>query len=310
MGSVCNLPVFKISNFKDYNNCIDYFESNFYVRTFKDHLNENCFLEDPHGHDFYLVLVITKGSGVHYIDSRKYIVKPGAMFIISPGQIHKWELGQSTDGYVLFFTNKYFLLDFNSEKLTSLPFLQSTISLPCIMLDEVQQKQILSVFIKIEKEYSARNLNYHELIRIYLNEMFIKLARFYSKTHSLKSVCNYELVQLNKFQSLIDLYYKKHEPLSFYADKMSITQKQLSYLCKKVLNKKPSQLITERLILEAKRLIIHSEYTISMISDVLNYSDNSYFNRIFKKNCNLTPEQYRNSFSYHILDDSNEKSIA
>ena len=50
--------LFTISNFKDYNNCVVDFESNFYVRRFKDHLKENCFLEKPHGHDFYLILII------------------------------------------------------------------------------------------------------------------------------------------------------------------------------------------------------------------------------------------------------------
>lgn len=309
MKNSCSLPVFTISNFKDYNNCVVDFESNFYIRKFKEHLNENCFLEDPHGHDFYLVLIITKGSGVHYIDSTKYDVKPGAIFIISPGQIHKWELGKETDGYVLFFTKKYFLLDFNSERLTSLPFLQSTFSQPHILLNEAQQKQILNVFVKVSEEYSGRNLNYHELIRIYLNEMFIKLARFYSQKHSIKSVYNYELIQLNKFESLIDSYYKKHKPLSFYASEMNISLKQLSYLCKKVINKKPSEMITDRLILEAKRLIIHSDYSITMISDILNFNDNSYFARMFKKICNQTPDQYRNSFSYFIYKNNNNNTF-
>ena len=310
MKNTCKFPVFNISNFKDYNNCVVDFESNFYVRKFRDHLKENCFLEKPHGHDFYLILTITKGSGVHYIDSTKYKVQPGAMFIISPGQIHKWDLTQDTDGYVLFFTKKYFLLDFNSERLTNLPFLQSTFSQPCILLEPTEVSQIISVFNKVEEEYSGRNLNYHELIRIYLNEIFIKLARFYSAKHSIKSVYNYELIQLNKFETLIDKYYKHHKPLSFYAEEMSISLKQLSYLCKKVLDKKPSEMLTDRLILEAKRLIIHSDLSITTISENLNFNDNSYFTRMFKKICNKTPDQYRNSYSYFVFNDTKGRLFA
>lgn len=307
MKNTCNLPVFTISNFKDYNNCVVDFESNFYVRKFKDHLKENCFLEKPHGHDFYLILIITKGSGVHYIDSTKYDVVPGAMFIISPGQIHKWELSIDTDGYVLFFTKKYFLLDFNSERLTKLPFLQSTFSQPHILLNKEQQLEMIQIYKKIHNEYRCRYLNYHELIRIYLNEMFIKLARFYSTKNSLKSVYNYELIQLNRFESLIDLHYKTHKSLSFYAEELNISLKQLSYLCKKVLDKKPSEMLSDRLILEAKRLIIHSDLSICLIADSLNFSDNSYFARTFKKACNQTPDQYRSSYSYFIYQDNQNR---
>lgn len=307
MKNTCNLPVFNISNFKDYNNCVVNFESNFYIRKFKDHLKENCFIEKPHGHDFYLILIVTKGSGLHYIDSKKYDVAPGAMFILSPGQIHKWELSDDTDGFVLFFTKKYFLIDFDSERLTKLPFLQSTFSQPYILLDKEQQTKMVSIYKKIHEEYRSQYLNYHELIRIYLNEMFIKLARFYSAKHSLKSVYNHELIQLNRFENLIDLYYKEHQPLSFYAEKLNISLKQLSYLCKKVVDKKPSEMLTTRLILEAKRLIIHSDLSICLISETLNFSDNSYFARTFKKACNQTPDQYRNSYSYFIYQDNQNR---
>ena len=307
MKNTYNLPVFNISNFKDYNNCVADFESNFYVRKFKDHLKENCFLEKPHGHDFYLILIITKGSGDHYIDSKKYKIEPGAMFILSPGQIHKWELSKDTDGFVLFFTKKYFLLDFNSERLTKLPFLQSTFSQPYILLTKEQETEIIDVYGKIHNEYRSRYLNYHELIRIYLNEMFIKLARFYSVKNNLKSVYNYELIQLNRFENLIDCHYKDHKSLSFYADKLNISLKQLSYLCKKVIDKKPSEMLLDRMILEAKRLIIHSDLSISLIADLLNFSDNSYFARTFKKACHQTPDQYRNSYSYFIFSDNKNR---
>ena len=80
-----SLPVFKISNFKDYNNCTLEFEANFYIRKFKDHLCENCFLEKPHAHDFYLILVITAGTGKHYIDTHEYDVHTGSFGVQRTG---------------------------------------------------------------------------------------------------------------------------------------------------------------------------------------------------------------------------------
>ena len=112
MKNTINLPVFNISNFQDYNNCMD-FDSHFYIRPFNDHIQVNHFIETPHGHDFYLLLLITKGSGIHTIDNVEYVIEPGALFIVSPGKVHYWNLANDTDGYILFFKKDYFKIAFS-----------------------------------------------------------------------------------------------------------------------------------------------------------------------------------------------------
>ncbi len=295
MRKTCCLPVFNILNFSDYNNCMK-LESNFYVRKFKDHLKDNSFLEKPHGHDFYLILIITKGSGKHIIDSKEYLIEPGVMFIIAPGQVHQWKLSEDTDGYVLFFTKKYFLIDFNKYKMTDLPFFKSSFSSPYVKLNNMEQQNIMSYYSKLCREYRNTQFKYAEMIRALLNAMFIELHRIYTKK-SIQSISyNYELLILNKFEALIDENFDCNKPLSFYTNQLNLSAKQLSYLCKKVINKTPSEMILERKILEAQRLLIHSDMSVTSISATLNYTDNSYFSKIFKKTCSLTPEQYRLSF--------------
>lgn len=292
MASKSNLPVFNISNFDDYNNCMK-FDGSFYIRNFNEHVNENLFIEKPHGHNFYLILLVTKGTGKHTIDFLEYEVYPGAMFIVSPGQIHHWNLSPKIDGCILFFTKEYFLHDFDTNKLTRFPFFNSTFSIPSIKLNSKQRKSIAQKYKLIAEEYQTRSTNYREMIRIYLNAMFIELSRVYVKNSNNKLVYNYDLLQLNKYEALVDKYFKRHRPISCYSKKMNITDRQLSYLCKKTVNKTPLEILTNRIILEAKRLIIHSDLSISSISNELNFNDNSYFIRLFKKNTKLTPEQFR-----------------
>ena len=292
------LPVFNISHFEDYNHCME-FDRNFYVRPFNDHISVNHFIEKPHSHDFYLVLLITRGSGVHNIDFKEYKVEPGAMFVLIPGQVHQWSLSEDTDGFVLFFTRDYFLLDFNHDRLRNLPFFNSAFGTPYLLLDPEQQESVSQLYEKINDEYQRHQLSYHEMIRLYLNVMLVELYRYHKLKHESKYdlAYNYDLIQLNRFESLVDEYFKTHEGLPFYADKMSLSLKQLSYLCKKTVNKTPSEIIIDRIILEAKRLIIHSDMSISSIAVSLNYNDNSYFIRMFKKACGQTPDQFRYSYA-------------
>lgn len=292
MISKPQLPVFNISNFDDYNNSIK-FDGSFYIRSFSEHVSENVFIEKPHGHNFYLILLITKGSGIHTIDFLEYKVFPGAMFIVSPGQIHHWNLSADVDGHILFFTKTYFLHDFNTEKFNSFPFFNSTFSSPFIKLNNDHLKSVVLKYELIHKEYKVRATNYQEMIRVYLYAMFIELSRAYIKNDDNSPVFSYDLVQLNHYEALVDRYYKKHRPISCYSKKMNITDRQLSYLCKKTVNKTPLAILTDRIILEAKRLLIHSNLSISSISNELNYNNDSYFIRLFKKNTKLTPEQFR-----------------
>ncbi len=298
--SKSKLPVYDISNFDDYNESLK-FESNFYIRKFCEHVNENLFIEKPHGHNFYLILLITKGSGLHTIDFLEYDVFPGAMFIISPGQIHHWNLSTDIDGYILFFTKDFFLLDFNTEKLTRFPFFNSTFSLPFMNLSEEVRENIKSKYLLIFKEYKQRSSGYPEMIRIYLNAMFIELSRVYVENLEKEHIYNYDLSQLNRFEALVDKYFRMHRPITCYSKKMNITDRQLSYLCKKTVNKKPTEILTDRIILEAKRLIIHSDLSISSIATNLNFNDDSYFIRLFKKITQQTPEQFRNSQFKNVL---------
>lgn len=292
-NSTTKLPVFNISNFKDYCNCMG-FDSNFYIRKFSDHVKDNLFISVPHAHDFFLMLLVTKGSGKHFIDFKEYNVHPGAMFVLAPGLIHRWIMSKDIDGYILFFTKQYFMLDFKHDNLSRFPFFNPNSSIPYISLRKKEIQEIYNFYKLMDKEYHQRDLDYHEMIRMYLNSVLINLSRKLLKKNSAKYAYNYEIVQLHTFYDLIENHFKEHLPLSYYCEKMNISTKQLSYLCKKLIAKVPSELLIDRVILEAKRLIIHTDLSISQISNELNYNDNSYFIRLFKKTCKQTPDQFRN----------------
>ena len=291
MDSKNNVPVFEISNF-DYHNSSK-FDGSFYIRNFHEHVTENTFIEKPHGHNFYLLLLVTKGSGLHTIDFLEYEVFPGAMFIVSPGQIHHWELSQDIDGHILFFTKEYFLTDLNIEKLTRFPIFNSSFSRPFIKLNAAETDSIALKYNLLSKEYKLKATNYHEMVRLYLNAIFIELSRVYVTNNEQGHEYNYDVLQLNRYEALVDKYYKKHRPISCYSKKMNLTDRQLSYLCKKTVNKTPLEILTERLILEAKRLIIYSDLSINAIANELNFNDYSYFIRFFKKHEQQTPDQFR-----------------
>jgi AraC family transcriptional regulator, transcriptional activator of pobA len=95
------------------------------------------------------------------------------------------------------------------------------------------------------------------------------------------------------FQQLIDKHYTSIRLPKEYADLLYITPNHLNTLCHEMLGKSAGDIIRDRVILEAKRLLTSADLRISQISDQLNFKDNSYFNRFFKKYTGLTPDDFR-----------------
>ena len=96
-------------------------------------------------------------------------------------------------------------------------------------------------------------------------------------------------IQSSSFPHNIDVYFKTKKYAHEYASLMNISEKHLNRICKECLNKTTSEIIAERIIIEAKRLLIHKQHSVSEIAANLGFDDNSYFSRFFKKNCGETP---------------------
>ena len=112
-----NIPIYSIDRF----NQTDHKHKPFQVEVFD--ANRHFEVQYPHRHDFFEVLFLTKGSGIHIIDNNQYDIKPPCIFFLSPGQAHKLELSKDVEGYIFLFTSEFYLLNkLNRNRLLELPF--------------------------------------------------------------------------------------------------------------------------------------------------------------------------------------------
>lgn len=280
---------FPIYTIKDFKRSIQ--PNDLYVNTFQEHLKVHSFIEKPHRHNFYLLVLFTKGSGNHEIDFTKYEIKSGSLFMIQPGQIHNWQLSKDIEGYIFFYSNELYNLYFGNKNVEDYPFYQSIMNQPEISLDDYEMALILPYFELMINE-SRKNtikkedklLNLLDCIHIEISRKYI--AENYHSTHSY----NYKIHQLEQF---LEFFYKTEKKPSFYASKMNITLKHLNRICKETLNQTVTEIITKRITLEAKRLLSNPTKSINQIADELGFENYSYFTKLFKKQTQNTPSDFR-----------------
>ncbi|MEL1239445.1 helix-turn-helix domain-containing protein [Flavobacterium flavipallidum] len=279
-------PIYSIEQF----NC-NSVNSDLYVNTFKNHLINHSFVEKPHRHNFYLLVLFTNGSGIHEVDFDRFEIGPGSAFVLQPGQIHHWILSEDIEGFIVFYSAEMYNLYFGNKTIEEYPFYFSIQNSPEIVLDNQEIKSVLPYFESLMAETQTLKIFQRDKIMNLLDIIHIELARKYNEIH-VHETHTYN-VKIKNLEQLLEQKYKEEKSAAFYASELNITLKHLNRICKDILKKTTTEVIVNRVILEAKRMLLDKNWTVNEIAFVLGYDDYSYFSRLFKKHSGMTPTEFR-----------------
>ncbi|MFC3161344.1 AraC-type DNA-binding protein [Chryseobacterium arachidis] len=269
--------------------------SDFYFSTVQNHLIVgHRHLEKAHRHDFYATILFTKGSGIHEIDFQKYDVSPGSLFFMSPGQIHSWELSDDIEGYLFFCLQDFYEMHYVNQKLRNFPFFGSVNFPRKLQLNEAELKKNVHLMLELQEEYQAQNSMRNGLMLSLMSQIFIHSTRQFSRDFdnlaSSTSLSYFKHYQ--EFENLVEEHFTKEKSIAFYADLMNISSKHLNRITQTVVHKTATDVITERVILEAKRMLMYLDESLVEIAFRLGYEEYSYFVRVFRKTSGTTPTQF------------------
>ena len=236
-------------------------------------------------------MYVKQGKGENVIDFETYEVKPNTIFFISPGQIHSIKMSTDTAGYVFSFEADFYLLNDSLQKLLDYPFFHSINNLPVCYLPS-SNKEIESLCVEMFKEFKNNEKDKNKMLRAMLEVFLIKASRLYDQKGKEDKPINLTY-QLRKLESLIEANFKTLKSVKDYANLMHVSSKHLNSLCKRGLGKTVTNLVHQRILIEARRLLLFTDNTITEIAYELGFSDKSYFIRFFKKNMFVTPDVYR-----------------
>jgi len=249
----------------------------------------------PHRHDFFEVLFLQKGSGYHVIDDNKYEIKPPCVFFMSPGQAHKLELSHDIEGYIFIFTSDFYLLNrSNQDSLIEFPFFYTIHqdNPPLLLNNESDVRFLETLFRQGIAEIEQSGDHISEMLRAILGLILTtSSARYPVNENQLNKGKGQFLVK--RFFHLIEENNQKNLSLSDYASIIGVTANHLTQTVKVLTGKTSLQIIKAKQLLEIKRLLVHTNLNISEIANQLNFEDQSYFSKFFKRETGLTPLQYR-----------------
>jgi len=281
------IPLYNIDNLSVFN------QKDILISEFAPYLAIHKNLHLPHKHSFYHLLLFTEGSGSHDIDFNIFPVRPYQIYFMIPGQVHSWNFEGHVDGFVVNFSEQFFqsfLL--KRDYLDQLQFFKGNVIESVIDIPEGAQDEILAIFKQLLCESEAAQIYALDMVKALLLRLFYIISRFCNRHQGInKSSHNYVL--LNNFKRLIEDNYTSIRLPKEYAELLHVTPNHLNAVCNEILGRSAGEVIRDRVVLEAKRLMVNQELSISEIAYKLNFSDNSYFSKFFKKHVGVGPEEFR-----------------
>jgi len=212
--------------------------------------------------------------------------------MLFPGQVHTWKVSKDIDGYIFFHNKEFYNLNFTREKVENYPFFSSTENTPLIILKDGEVSRIEIRFQEIVTEYRNRQLMGFQKICSLVNALYIDLSRAYLPVAQRAKQNENQLMQVCRLEILVENNFRGVKYPTQYAQMMFMSEKNLNRICKITFNKTTSDVIADRIILEAKRMLVHSKFSVIQISVELGYIDDSYFVRVFKKRTGETPMEF------------------
>jgi AraC family transcriptional regulator, transcriptional activator of pobA len=264
------------------------------IKVKPQNINRNT-TPDRHRHEFYSIFFVLDGTSTQEIDFEKYNITRRQIVFIPKGAIH-WEIeSRNLECYIMLFKDDFLakpMMNMINSFVKYVIFQRKLI----LNLSEAEHQEFLKLAEVIEQEHAKEN--HQNLIFILQNLLLVWINKMESVTQNLALPNNFINGQLlaQKFITLLNENYIGHKEISFYCDRLQCTPKKLSQTLNSIFGLSTNDFIIESIMLEAKRKLCYTNFTVKEIAFKLGYENPHYFSRIFKTKTGLSPEEFRNEF--------------
>jgi len=249
-------------------------------------------VREPHRHDYHELIWVRSGAGRHLIDGEPLPVRANTITVIGRGQVHVFDRGEELQGAVVRFGDE--LLHGAAEGGTP-GCLLSGRGGRRVPVPEGEVDQLESVIAALEREIRRpADQKTGELQRHLVSTILLWIERWYDAARVERRAADDAEVQLHRrFARLLERDFAHHHRAGYYADALRVPAPALSRALSQVTGRATKELVMERVMLEAARLLRFTDLTAQEIAQRVGYDDPLYFSRAFKRRYGEAPSAYR-----------------
>ena len=261
------------------------------LSTLADLINRQDFFKTK----FYTLLIIESGSGNLMIDHEVHQLKKGRVFFVNYNQVFRFADVENLTGEAVLFTRSFYNLIYTGNRKIK----DDTAFSQLPTLTDFAKNELTNFrtgITDIKKEFSDPKVLSKEIICLLLKASMLKYIRKTDNADYINFKTNRKSTYIEQFKSLVETHFKELKRTSDYSEKLTISANYLNALIKEKLDISAENVIQNRVILEAERLLLNTDLSVTEISFELGFSDKSHFGKYFKKITQESPNNFRKKF--------------
>jgi len=247
---------------------------------------------EPHRRDFYTFFLVKQGHIKHSIDFTPYTCAKGQVFFMAPHQVYLVDTAEDFGGISISFQPE--MLDL---KELNLPIIRNISHDNRVCPDKEDLAELSALAERMALIFRKESPLSAELMSAYLRTFLICMSRAWIKENPVEREKPGQAAIIEGFRQLINQHWKEFRQVTEFAAKLHVSASHLNSLIKENTGKSAHELIQEKKLTEAKRLLVHTALSAKEIAFETGFEDPSYFNRYFKKRNKLTPLEFREQIS-------------
>jgi len=246
--------------------------------------------------DFYRLIGVESGHTAPMVDFSTYHAQAGGWLLVRPGQVMRYDFSTEWAGWLLVFRPDGLFSRGRSYQTGEARLLRHVDDLACLHALGVEQhewmKQSVGQMLRdgaMKADVSLRN----DMLRLQLASTLLRLSVWQEAHPELAHGRTSTSSNFKRIQQHIETDFAKHHQVQHYANALNMSEKSLGRLCLATTGVSAKSWITQRLCLEAKRLLAHTSLSAQSIGNELGYDDASNFVKFFRRESGLTPLAFR-----------------
>jgi AraC family transcriptional regulator, transcriptional activator of pobA len=251
----------------------------------------------------YTILFIPEGEGVYHADFGTFHYTAPVILFSTPLQVIYIEQSQPTPVTMLQFHGDFYCIEYHSNEVACNGLLFNNVyRQPCVVLADRDTRVFANLLNDIDEELK-QDWPAEIVLRSYLQLFLAKSSSIKIKLIEQHKEPKEKDEQMEQFRQLLEQHYLTLHKPNDYAQLLAMSPNNFSKRCSRYFKKTPSQLIQERIVLEAKKQLHLTRLSIKEIAYALKFEDEFYFSRFFKKVTKVSPQTFRNKTGISIVAD-------
>lgn len=249
-------------------------------------------------HPYIKILFVPPGYELT-VDFNQYKTQVPTLFFLTY-QYFDIKKGGSDEASFLYYNRDFYCIQIHDKEVACDGLLfHNVFEIPNVELDHFETSSIKDLFGHIKDELEWKDSSGEEMIRTYLKQIIIRATRKWKKQNldsAMVKIPNNELDTFRDFSRYLEIHFREKHQVADYAKLLHIAPKTLTHKFKNLQLESPNQLIINRILLEAKRLLVYTDKTVKEIAYDLGYEDPAYFNRLFTQKTGNTPSNFKKNY--------------